>query len=172
MVGAAVSVVFFNFKPMSLFLSKKYGNKSKEELENFDNRMDSLISKYKFVQLNIKKNDGELTEEQKNASENYQKERSEIFNDFRFNLNKIKIEKELNPESEYQIISSNKNLKIDEDLTKYNSDQRAKIEKIKIGMISRTRKSNDYKRSSDEFLKNRLSKNVDTESKFKNISNK
>jgi hypothetical protein len=39
-------------------------------------------------------------------------------------------------------------------------------------MISRTRKSNDYKRSSDEFLKNRLSKNVDTESKFKNISNK
>ncbi len=172
MLGAAVSVVFFDFKPMSLFLSKKYGNKSKEELENFDNKMDSLISKYKFIKLNIKKNDDELTEAQENAYEDYQTERSNIFNNFRFNINKIKIEKELNPESEYKIISSNKNLKIDEDLTKYNSDQRAKIEKIKINMISRTHKTNDYKNSSDQFLKNRLSRNVDTENKFKSLSNK
>ncbi len=158
MLGAALSVVFVNYKPYQKYLTKKYGMEAGKAYADFENKTDSLISKYKSIYSVYKKDLKNNTHEGKFNSVD------EIYKAYINDLTNVKLtyKKEsiiewmtlrLSPEkyvkaAEEKIIND-----FDTNLTRYNSKQRAKIERNKE-LIAK----NNPNKKTDAFLNEWLEK--------------
>ncbi|MDE5617338.1 MAG: ABC transporter permease [Ureaplasma sp.] len=114
-LGAAMFVILLKFKPWLWFIKKRYGSGADLEYQEYENKMETLISQY-ILKLNDLKHKSSSNEEINLLTSQYLQEKQDIKKQYKKRILVFKATKTFYPEIQTQNTISIKNNKYDQQL--------------------------------------------------------